>query len=128
MHEFLFVSTLSAQTGPSEFANIVRKARITNKMLGLTGVLIFDGIRFCEQLEGDTIHINNRLECIRKDPRHTDMNLLHVGPLEQRRFTRFSMGYAVVEDTEVLDSLSRLQGQTAINSLIALIPQLDLDA
>ena len=128
MHEFLFVSTLSAQIRVSEVANIARKARINNKMLGLTGVLIFDGIRFCEQLEGDTIHINNRLECIRKDLRHTDMNLLHVGPIEQRRFTRFSMGYAVIDDNEVLDSLSKLQGQAAINSLIAMIPQLDLDA
>ena len=128
MHEFLFVSTLSPQTCVSEVANIVRKARVRNKMLGLTGVLIFDGLRFCEQLEGEQIHINTQLERIQNDPRHEDMNLLHVGPIEQRRFKRFSMGYAVVDDAEVLDSLSRLQGQAAIISLIALIPQLDLDA
>jgi hypothetical protein len=128
MLEFLFVSTLASHTSVSEVANIARRARASNKVLGLTGVLIFDGLRFCEHLEGDKIHISNRLECIQRDPRHTDMKLLHIGPIGRRRFTRFSMGYALVEETEVLDTLSRLEGQAAINSLVALIPQLDLDA
>lgn len=127
LHEVLFVSTIAPEAPVSIVAQIAGKARLANKSRDITGLLIFDGMRFCEQLEGHEEDILALLDRIRQDPRHTRIKLLHNGPLDTRRFKRFSMGYAPVEDVEVLERLEQLEGQAAVDAFVKIIATLDLD-
>lgn len=127
LHEVLFISTLAPDAPISIVADIARKARSSNKVCGITGLLIFDGLRFCEQAEGREVEIAALMERIGHDPRHINMAILHHGPLDKRRFKGFSLGYAEVEDPDVLGRLELLHGQAALAAFAALIPALDLD-
>lgn len=128
LYEVLYVSTLAPDTPINVVADITRKARLTNQAANITGLLIFDGLRFCEQLEGEQKNVVKLVERIQDDPRHTEMHILHNGPLDARRFKRFSMGYALVEDTEALEAIKKLDGTPAVEAFLALLPTLDLDA
>jgi len=93
----------------------------------LTGLLVFDGLHFCQQLEGSARDVEATFAHIRVDPRHSGVAVLHHGPLEKRRFRRFSLGYTSVEDIEVPERLQQLQGQAAVDAFVDLLAGLDMD-
>ena len=97
LYEVLYVSTIAPDAPVSVVAGIAAKARISNQQRGITGLLIFDGQRFCQQLEGTQKQVLSLVERIRLDPRHIDVNVVHHGPLAVRRFKQFDLGYASVD-------------------------------
>lgn len=109
-------------------AEIAPKARVANLAREITGLLIFDGMRFCQQLEGRPEQVRALMDRIGSDPRHTNIEIIHQGPLAERRFRRWSLGYVSVDGMEALEGLAQLSGKTAIDAFMALLPQLDLDA
>ena len=128
LYEILYVSTLAPEAPLSVVGYIAVKARTANAERGITGLLIFDGMRFCQQLEGDQKQVLALLERIRLDTRHVNMQVLHHGELAVRRFRRFSLGYCMVEDEDVLERMEQLDGQAALNAFTGMLPGLDLDA
>ena len=127
LHEILYVSTIAADMPIRVVADIAAKSRSNNQRLGITGLLVFDGMHFCQQFEGRGQEVADLKELIRNDPRHTDVALLHHGPLDHRRFNRFSLGYTSVEDVDELDRLRHLKGQPAVDAFVALLATLDVD-
>ncbi|MEO6016085.1 MAG: BLUF domain-containing protein, partial [Polaromonas sp.] len=81
LYEALYVSTLAPGTPLNAVADIAVKARVANETRQLTGLLIFDGMRFCQQLEGSPKEVLKLLDRICQDPRHTQVEILHHGPL-----------------------------------------------
>ncbi|WP_341914303.1 BLUF domain-containing protein [Polaromonas sp. YR568] len=128
LHEVIYVSTLAPDAPTSVVADIVGKARLHNPWMGITGLLIFDGMRFCEQMEGSQKNVLAQLERIRQDTRHINLRVVHQGPLAARRFRRFSMGYTTLDDDDALGRLEALTGQDAITAFLAMLSSLDLDA
>ncbi|SFV04008.1 Sensors of blue-light using FAD [Polaromonas sp. YR568] len=128
LYEILYVSTLAPEAPLSVVGDIAAKARIANAQHDITGLLIFDGMRFCQQLEGGQKQVLALLERIRQDTRHINMQILHHGELALRRFRNFSLGYCMVEDDDVLERMERLDGQAALDAFSGLLTQLDLDA
>ncbi|CAN5430560.1 hypothetical protein BH10PSE16_BH10PSE16_12680 [soil metagenome] len=127
LQEIIYVSTLAADAPIRVVADIAMKARSHNQQRDITGLLVFDGMHFCQQMEGCAQEVAALMARIRKDPRHHDVAVLHHGPLEQRRFRRFSLGYTSVEDIELLERLQQLQGQAAVEAFMALLSSLDMD-
>jgi hypothetical protein len=127
LQEIIYVSTLAADAPIRVVADIASRARSTNRTLGITGLLVFDGMHFCQQLEGSQQEVAALMERIRQDPRHTHVAILHNGPLDKRRFKRFSLGYTSAEDVEALERLQQLQGQAAVDAFVALLSGLDVD-
>jgi hypothetical protein len=127
LHEVIYVSTLVPDAQTSVVADIIGKARLHNPWMGITGLLIFDGMRFCEQMEGSRKDVLAQLERIRQDTRHVNLRVVHLGPLAGRRFRRFSMGYTTLDDDDALGRLEALTGQDAIAAFQALLSTLDLD-
>lgn len=128
LHEILYCSTLADQAPIRVVADIAAKARIANKQRDITGLLIFDGQHFCQQLEGDEQILTALMERISDDPRHTNVTVLHQSPLASRRFKRFSLGYTPVEDVEALERLQRLRGESAVEAFVGLLESLDVEA
>lgn len=127
LQEIIYVSTLADDAPVRVVADIAMKARSNNRQADITGLLVFDGLHFCQQLEGCAREVEAAMARIRVDPRHSAVAVLHQGPLEKRRFRRFSLGYTSGEDAELLERLQRLQGQAAVDAFVALLAGLDLD-
>lgn len=127
LQEIIYVSTLAADAPIRVVADIAMKARCHNKDADITGLLIFDGLHFCQQLEGVAAKVAEVMARIRLDLRHHDVSIVYQGPLERRRFSRFSLGYTSAEDIELLERLRQLQGQAAVNAFMDLLAGLDVD-
>ena len=114
LYEVLYVSTLAPDQPLSVVAEIAGRARQVNAELDVTGLLIFDGQRFCQQLEGPQKAVLKLIERIRNDPRHINVEVIHHGPLAGRRFQQFSLAFSTVEDVEALSRMEQLDGDAAI--------------
>ena len=113
LYEVLYVSTL-APLHPPTVAEIAARARHVNAELDVTGLLIFDGQRFCQQLEGPQKSVLKLIERIRNDPRHINVEVLHHGPLAGRRFQQFTLAFSTVEDLDALARMEQLDGEAAL--------------
>jgi Sensors of blue-light using FAD len=125
LYEAIYVSTIAPGLPISSVADIAGKSRIANQIKGITGLLIFDGMRYCQQLEGSQKQVLSLMEKIRHDSRHINVEIVHHGELASRRFRSFSLGYTTVEDPDVLERLEKLDGQAAVNAFLALMSQVD---
>jgi hypothetical protein len=128
LYEIIYVSTMAAGTPVTAVPHIVARSRQNNKANDITGMLMFDGQRFAELLEGPRTAVLELIERIRLDSRHTHMEVLHHASIEERRFVRFSMAYVPVEEEEALARLEQSDGQAAVQRFLDLIPVVDLDS
>jgi hypothetical protein len=127
LHEIVYVSTLSPEAPVTVVADIARKARVYNATQDITGLMVFDGLRFCQQIEGEQKKIMKLVEKIGQDPRHANVQIFYHGPLAERRFKSFSLAFSQVENTD-LGVLEQLDGEQALNVFLAMLPTLDLGA
>ena len=127
LHEILYVSQLAADAPIRVVADIAAQSRVANRRRDITGLLVFDGLHFCQQFEGSGIEVAALMDRIRQDPRHTHVELLHHGPLAERRFRRWSLGYTSVDDLDAFERLKQLRGQAAVDAFLAMLPGLDLE-
>ncbi len=109
-------------------ADIAAQSRTANLAANITGVLVFDGMRFCQHLEGNRKQVMRLLERIRLDPRHTNVEVVHHGALNERRFRRFSLGYTTLDEADLLEKIENLDGMVAMNAFVDMLATVDLDA
>lgn len=125
---FAYCSVLAADYDATCVSAIIRVAREFNANHAITGVLIFDGTRFFQYIEGPADSMTTLIDRLYTDPRHTDITvLLHDAMPPERWFPSWSMAYASVDsDTDHLQVLAGKRGDAALTYLQALIPELDI--
>ena len=128
LHEVLYVSTLAPGAPLQVVAQITAKARPANVAAGITGLLIFDGMRFCQQIEGPRREVLALTQRVLQDRRHIQVEIRRHGLLEARRFNRFALGYADMENADVLAYMENSDPAQALAQFIALLPNLDMSA
>ena len=101
---------------------------MSNALRSITGMLIFDGIRFCQYLEGSKDDLMALFERINNDSRHAAVTMIHHGPLQERRFKKFSLAFACGDDYEALGRLQALKGPSGVTAFSELLPTLDKEA
>jgi hypothetical protein len=120
-HEIIFTSVLTPDTSISDVAQISRIGHRYNRDHDVTGLLLFDGERFCEYLEGSRESVAALMEKIRKDPRHEALVVHyegdHPGP---RLFRRWAMGYVLMQPGRRLDRFEGVTGFAAVELLLML--------
>lgn len=79
---------------PRELAALLEQARERNTKLGLTGMLIVDGMRFVQWLEGPAAALQAVWRSIARDSRHTITERLAVPSGHQRVFADWRMRLA----------------------------------
>lgn len=122
--ESIYVSEFAVDAHPAEIADIVRVARASNAIAGLTGLLMFDGNLFCQQLEGPEEAVRHTIAKISVDHRHTQFQSLHEGPLgTKRRFDAWHVGILAPDGPSPLISLSLLRGTVAMEHLMSVYRQ-----
>ena len=70
---------------------IHRTARELNALEGITGLLIFNGTHFLQIIEGDPEAIDDLVERLRRDPRHSSVEIRDEHEVEERSFPDWSM-------------------------------------
>lgn len=127
LYQLVYSSLLAADAGVACVADICRTARERNAKDGVTGLLIFDGLRFCQYLEGARDAVRALAQSICEDVRHEQFVILHEGGFEgPRLFNDWSMGYALADDEEMLAPVLAMRGAATVNALQGLVPRLDL--
>ncbi|CAN7410287.1 blue light sensor protein [Acidovorax sp. Leaf76] len=125
LYEVLYVSMLAPDQPLSVVAEIAAAARVANTRMDITGLLIFDGQRFCQQFEGPKKAVLKLIERIRNDPRHVNVEVLHHGLLAGRRFQNFNLAFSTVEDVDALARMEQLDGEAALAAFTAVCEELD---
>ena len=76
-----------------ELERILAASRRNNPARGITGALLFNEGSFAQVLEGEHAAIAECFGRIQVDPRHDDVQLLALEPIEERSFPNWSMAY-----------------------------------
>jgi uncharacterized membrane protein (DUF373 family) len=98
------ISYISSATEPlttRELLALLQSCREHNAANGVTGMLLYGNATFLQVLEGEERVIDDLVERIRKDPRHTDLRILHRNTIERRQYSDWSMGFKRVSDKEL---------------------------
>ena len=74
--------------------DILRQAQAHNARHGITGNLCHSENIFLQVLEGGRGAVNALYARILRDPRHSDVTLLHYEEINERRYAGWSMGQA----------------------------------
>lgn len=74
-----------------DISDIHETARHLNAIDGVTGLLVFDGIRFFQIFEGAQSAIDDLLERLLRDPRHSSLEVIDDRFVAARSFPGWSM-------------------------------------
>lgn len=99
----LYVSRATSPLGSEELGRIHESAIDRNRQRRVTGLLLYSAGNFVQLLEGDVFVVVELLERIRRDPRHTDVELVLLEPVAKRLFGRWHMGLLNLEHASPLD-------------------------
>jgi hypothetical protein len=76
---------------PTDLEDIHRTARDQNALDGITGLLVFNGTHFLQIIEGSEKGIDDLVERLRRDPRHTGFEIRDRRKVDVRSFPEWSM-------------------------------------
>jgi hypothetical protein len=97
MLEVIYASAAVKPFTQAELTTLLRKARLNNTRLGVSGMLLYDRGSFLQVLEGEVAAVRPLYEIISKDPRHERVVKLLETTISVRSFADWSMGFAAGE-------------------------------
>ena len=98
MRQLVYLSRASRDFGSEDLARIVSRARLNNRQLYVTGLLLFAAGRFLQALEGDPSNVGLIFDKIRADRRHDGISILRDRTVASREFGTWAM--AANDDVE----------------------------
>lgn len=93
LQELIYTSLAIPNASHENVADILASSQRNNKMRDVTGLLLFDGDRYIQILEGSPENIDIIYGAITQDKRHFALELIHRGDIEGRAFTNWRMAY-----------------------------------
>ncbi len=97
----VYASRLAADTNPERFARLLADAARFNRLAGVTGVLLFDGARFLQYIEGPEDGIASVYPRITSSSSHLGVVELARGPVCSRLFPNWVMHDVAVDALEL---------------------------
>lgn len=98
LHHIVYISRASAPLSDAAAAALCRAAAERNRDAGITGLLLHDGTRFIQALEGAEGAVRAVMERIARDPRHHAIGYVSDGAVGARQFGEWGMAYRHVDD------------------------------
>lgn len=92
LHQLTYISSARPTLVLADAEQILETSRVNNQRAGVTGLLIFDGKRFLQALEGPLDAVEMTFARIALDPRHRALVKLSSRMVEVREFGNWSMG------------------------------------
>jgi len=88
----LLYASRAVAPGSVAIDEILAQSRQGNPSSGITGILCYGGGIFLQAIEGGRTPVSELYSHIQRDPRHTDVVLLHYEEISERRFSGWTMG------------------------------------
>ncbi|AUB85573.1 phosphate-starvation-inducible PsiE family protein [Candidatus Thiodictyon syntrophicum] len=101
MIQLSYISSATEPMSTHDLLALLRGCREGNADRGVTGMLLYGNATFLQVLEGEEGVVDDLLERIRRDPRHTGLQVLHRKSIERRQYSDWSMGFKRVADKEL---------------------------
>ena len=96
----LYVSRAVGPQTTTVTTSILGTAQAFNAAHGISGVLCQGQGLYLQVLEGERRAVNQLYAQILRDPRHTEVELLHLEEVDRRRFPDWSMAHVVLRDDD----------------------------
>lgn len=97
MFQLVYISTARPGLDQAEVGRILATSRRNNLADRVSGLLVFDGIRFLQALEGDKETVEACYARIRADPRHRASVSLSAREIDNREFGDWTMAWTRVD-------------------------------
>lgn len=94
----VYASSVAEGLCADKFEKMMDDAARYNKVAGVTGVLLFDGFRFFQYLEGPGDGVNSVYQKVRQSRSHTDLMDIAQGIISIRHLPYWSMKLIAVEE------------------------------
>lgn len=108
LHAFAYVSDAVEGIGAADIDRILAAASSFNRVAGVTGVLMFDGRRFLQYLEGPDDGVASVAQRVINARSHGQIRELARGEVATRHFPRWTMASARIE-SEVMRAIVEAQ-------------------
>lgn len=89
----IYASTANSPMSEQELLDLLKKARIKNESLDITGLLLYYDQSFLQVLEGEEKTVHELYERIQKDSRHRAVVTIGVRSVKTRVFSDWQMGF-----------------------------------
>ena len=100
MHQLTYISTARKGLAEADLDLILAASRRNNDVANITGLLVYDGVRFLQALEGEKAAIEAAFLRIKADPRHRAAVMLSVREIASREFGNWAMACERVSATQ----------------------------
>lgn len=94
LERLLYRSKATNTLGSLHLFNMLSEARIKNAAMGITGHLLYTEEVFVQCLEGTPEALASLWDSLQRDERHHDLEVLARGPIQERRFSDWSMAFS----------------------------------
>ncbi|WDE12987.1 BLUF domain-containing protein [Thalassomonas haliotis] len=101
MFELLYTSVSPKGLSEPDLMTLLQAARCKNQGLDITGMLVYHDREFMQLLEGEESIVKNLYQRILTDNRHTSVELLYQGTIENRAFGEWSMAFKLLDEKAV---------------------------
>ncbi|MDQ3245974.1 MAG: BLUF domain-containing protein [Pseudomonadota bacterium] len=105
-----YTSLAALDLTASDLEAIHQTARELNALDGVTGLLIFNGTHFLQIIEGGEDSINELVERLRRDVRHSGFEIREEHKVTERAFPDWSMQMVRVS-TDFVEARENMAGQ-----------------
>lgn len=101
MYHVMYVSTAAVPVSEAELKEMVSHFRRNNERDGITGLLLYSGDNYIQEIEGEEEAIKVLYDKIRNDFRHKNIITLADGEMHERLFSEWHMGFKVISKNEL---------------------------
>lgn len=120
LHALVYVSHALGALDNAYLDSIQVDATTLNRVAGITGVLLFDGQRFLQYMEGSEAALGAAFLRVQRSRRHGGIRVLMQGEVAQRCFGKWSMACRHA-DASILQRIERARWDARV------LPHLDAD-
>lgn len=100
MIQISYISKATESMSQDDLEGILRTSRENNARLGITGMLLYGNNTFVQTLEGEEKPVNELIDRIKRDTRHTDFQVLKKKTIDRREYADWSMDFKQVSGKE----------------------------
>ncbi|MEH3122342.1 MAG: BLUF domain-containing protein [Sphingomonas phyllosphaerae] len=123
VYQLVYISRATRPLDDAELARLASGAARFNDRYGITGLLLHDGSRFIQALEGPQPHIETLMARIARDPRHDSIAYVERRTVAARQFGGWAMDARRIRDAEgaqaFLDDLKQMLTAVDDHRLVA---------
>ncbi|GJL49087.1 phosphate-starvation-inducible PsiE family protein [Candidatus Nitrospira salsa] len=93
MIQITYLSSATRAMSQEDLEDILNTSRDNNARLGITGMLLYGNHTFIQILEGEEDVVQELVNTIKRDPRHTNFHIVKKKTVERHEYADWSMGF-----------------------------------